>query len=71
MSELKIKKYMNGLQTYMYRPSLTNEDRLLLATAMLYTTRIVYEENYGPDMAVNLIDTIGGSKVDYEKPTVH
>ena len=71
MSELKIKKYMNDLHTYMYRPSLTNEDRLLLATAMLYTTIIVYEENYGPDMAVNLIDTIGGSKVDYEKPTVH
>ena len=71
MSELKIKKYMNDLHTYMYRPSLTNEDRLLLATDMLYTTRIVYEENYGPDMAVNLIDTIGGSKVDYEKPTVH
>ena len=47
------------------------EDRLLLATAMLYTTRIVYEENYGADMAVNLIDTIGGSKVEYEKPTVH
>tara|TARA_R100000664_G_C2694194_1_gene97075 strand:- start:154 stop:369 length:216 start_codon:yes stop_codon:yes gene_type:complete len=71
MSEQKIQKYMNDLHVYLHRPSMTDEDRLLLATAMLYTTRIVYEENYGADMAVNLIDTIGGSKVDYHKPTVH
>ena len=71
MSEQKIQKYMNDLHVYLHRPSMTDEDRLLLATAMLYTTRIVYEENYGADMAVNLINTIGGSKVDYHKPTVH
>jgi len=67
----KLTKYMQDLQLYLHRPSLNNEDRLILATAMLYTTRMVYEENYGADIAVNLIDTIGGGKVDYQKPTVH
>tara|TARA_R100000900_G_scaffold138177_1_gene117047 strand:- start:155 stop:364 length:210 start_codon:yes stop_codon:yes gene_type:complete len=67
----KLTKYMNDLHLYLHRASLDDEDRLILATAMLYTTRIVYEENYGEDMAVNLIDTIGGGKVEYKKPTVH
>jgi hypothetical protein len=67
----KLTKYMNDLHVYLQRPSINEEDRIILATAMLYTARIVYEENYGSEMAVNLIDTIGGSKVDYRKPTVH
>lgn len=71
MSELKLKKYMDDLSTYINRPSLTEEERIIMATAMLYTTRIIYEENYGSEMAINLIDTIGGGKVDYVKPTKH
>ena len=71
MSEIKLKKYMDDLSTYINRPSLTAEERIILATAMLYTTRIIYEENYGSEMAINLIDTIGGGKVDYVKPTKH
>jgi len=67
----KLTKYMNDLHVYLQRPSINEEDRIILATAMLYTARIVYEENYGADMAVNLIDTIGGGKVEYQKPTVH
>jgi len=67
----KLQKYMTDLDSFMRRPSLTDEDRIILATAMLYTTRIVYEENYGADIAINLIDTLGGSKVQYQKPTVH
>jgi hypothetical protein len=62
---------MDDLSTYINRPSLTAEERIILATAMLYTTRIIYEENYGSEMAINLIDTIGGGKVDYIKPTKH
>jgi len=71
MSDQKLQKYMTDLDTFLRRPSLTDEDRVILATAMLYTTRIVYEENYGPEIAINLIDTLGGSKVQYQKPTVH
>lgn len=71
MSELKLKKYMDDLSSYINRPSLTEEERIIMATAMLYTTRIIYEENYGSEMAINLIDTIGGGKVDYVKPTKH
>ena len=71
MSELKLKKYMDDLSNYINRPSLTEEERIIMATAMLYTTRIIYEENYGSEMAINLIDTIGGGKVDYVKPTKH
>ena len=71
MSEIKLKKYMDDLSNYINRPSLTAEERIILATAMLYTTRIIYEENYGSEMAINLIDTIGGGKVDYVKPTKH
>jgi len=71
MSEIKLKKYMDDLSTYINRPSLTEEERIIMATAMLYTTRIIYEENYGSEMAINLIDTIGGGKVDYVKPTKH
>lgn len=71
MSERKLKKYMDDLATYVNRPSLTEEERIIMATAMLYTTRIIYEENYGSEMAINLIDTIGGGKVDYVKPTIH
>ena len=71
MSELKLKKYMDDLSEYVNRPSLTEEERIILATAMLYTTRIIYEENYGSELAINLIDTIGGGKVDYVKPTIH
>jgi len=71
MSEIKLKKYMDDLSTYINRPSLTAEERIIMATAMLYTTRIIYEENYGSEMAINLIDTIGGGKVDYVKPTKH
>jgi len=71
MSEIKLKKYMDDLSNYINRPSLTDEERIIMATAMLYTTRIIYEENYGSEMAINLIDTIGGGKVDYVKPTKH
>ena len=71
MSEIKLKKYMDDLSTYINRPSLTEEERIIMATAMLYTTRIIFEENYGSEMAINLIDTIGGGKVDYVKPTKH
>jgi len=71
MSEIKLKKYMDDLSNYINRPSLTAEERIIMATAMLYTTRIIYEENYGSEMAINLIDTIGGGKVDYVKPTKH
>jgi hypothetical protein len=71
MSEIKLKKYMDDLSNYINRPSLTEEERIIMATAMLYTTRIIYEENYGSEMAINLIDTIGGGKVDYVKPTKH
>jgi hypothetical protein len=71
MSEQKLKKYMDDLSEYVNRPSLTVEERIIMATAMLYTTRIIYEENYGSEMAINLIDTIGGGKVDYVKPTKH
>ena len=71
MSDQKLKKYMDDLSEYVNRPSLTVEERIILATAMLYTTRIIYEENYGPELAINLIDTIGGGKVDYVKPTRH
>ena len=71
MSDQKLKKYMDDLSEYVNRPSLTVEERIILATAMLYTTRIIYEENYGSELAINLIDTIGGGKVDYVKPTKH
>ena len=71
MSEQKLKKYMDDLSEYVNRPSLTVEERIIMATAMLYTTRIIYEENYGSELAINLIDTIGGGKVDYVKPTKH
>ena len=71
MSQQKLKKYMDDLSEYVNRPSLTVEERIILATAMLYTTRIIYEENYGSELAINLIDTIGGGKVDYVKPTKH
>tara|TARA_R100000005_G_C4871173_1_gene127578 strand:+ start:45 stop:260 length:216 start_codon:yes stop_codon:yes gene_type:complete len=71
MSDQKLKKYMDDLSEYVNRPSLTVEERIILATAMLYTTRIIYEENYGSELAINLIDTIGGGKVDYVKPTRH
>lgn len=71
MSEQKLKKYMDDLSEYVNRPSLTEEERIIMATAMLYTTRIIYEENYGSELAINLIDTIGGGKVDYVKPTKH
>ena len=71
MSELKLKKYMDDLSTYINRPSLSEEERIILATAMLYTTRIIYEESYGSEMAINLIDTIGGGNVEYVKPTKH
>jgi hypothetical protein len=71
MSEQKLKKYMDDLSEYVNRPSLTEEERIILATAMLYTTRIIFEENYGSELAINLIDTIGGGKVDYVKPTIH
>lgn len=71
MSDLKLKKYMDDLEEYVNRPSMTVEERIILATAMLYTTRIIYEENYGSELAINLIDTIGGGKVDYVKPTRH
>ena len=71
MSEIKLKKYMDDLSTYINRPSLTEEERIIMATAMLYTTRIIYEQNYGFEIAINLIDTIGGGKVDYVKPTRH
>ena len=71
MSEQKLKKYMDDLSEYVNRPSLTVEERIIMATAMLYTTRIIYEENYGSELAINLIDTIGGGKVDYIKPTRH
>jgi hypothetical protein len=71
MSEQKLKKYMDDLSEYVNRPSLTEEERIIMATAMLYTTRIIYEENYGSELAINLIDTIGGGKVEYVKPTKH
>lgn len=71
MSEIKLKKYMDDLSTYINRPSLTGEERIIIATAMLYMTRIVFEETYGSEIAINLIDTIGGGKVDYVKPTRH
>ena len=71
MKEQKLKKYMDDLSEYVNRPSLTEEERIILATAMLYTTRIIYEENYGSELAINLIDTIGGGKVEYVKPTIH
>ena len=71
MYDKKLEKYMTDLDCFLRRPSLTDEDRIILATAMLYTTRIVYEENYGAEIAINLIDTLGGSKVHYSKPTIH
>ena len=71
MSDKKLEKYMLDLDCFLRRPSLTDEDRVVLATAMLYTTRIVYEENYGSEIAINLIDMLGGSKIQYVKPTVH
>jgi hypothetical protein len=71
MSDIKLKKFMDDLSEYVNRPSLTEEERIIMATAMLYTTRIIYEESYGSEMAINLIDTIGGGKVDYQKPTRH
>jgi hypothetical protein len=44
---------------------------ILAATSMVYCARIIFEQFYGKEMAVNLIDSLGGSKVDFEKPTMH
>jgi len=71
MSDVKLQKYMEELSKYFKKTDTTPEEQVIIATAMLYTTRMIYEENYGAEMAINLIDTIGGSKVQWVKPTVH
>jgi hypothetical protein len=69
--EHKYNRFMDEIMKQTDKMCKNSDDHVLAATSMVYCARIIFEQFYGKEMAVNLIDSLGGSKVDFEKPTMH
>lgn len=64
-------KYFNELMAFADKKCKNSDDQIIMASTMVYCARAIFEQFYGKELAVNLIDSLGGSKVDFEKPTMH
>jgi hypothetical protein len=69
--DLQYNRFMDEIMKHADKICKNSDDQILAATSMIYCARIIFEQFYGKEMAVNLIDSLGGSKVDFEKPTMH
>lgn len=64
-------KFMDSLMKHADEICKNSDDQVIMAASMIYCARITLEQFYGKEMAVNLIDSLGGSRVEWEKPTMH
>lgn len=68
---LKINAIMEEIMLDADKKCKTEDEHILRATSMLYCARMILETYYGKETAVNLIDTLGGKEIEWQKPTIH
>ena len=70
-AEEKLQFYLDNIMDFAHKFAKNEEERVLLAGAMMGAAKIMYQANLTPEQFDEILDHNGKDLINFIKPTIH